>query len=225
MADDTGDGEVEDERALELSTIAAIYPELRIEPGGLSAFSATLEICVEPVTPLLIRFPTADGAPPVGLLTPPDSVSAGSEPVNAISQNDHAQDIHRLSHLPSLNIHFSLPDGYPAKKPPVVHLESQFSWLPKSKTQELCGSAQSTWEDMGRDQMLFSYIDHVREAAEEGFGLVGSEAQALDISADLKVALLDYDLKARRAKFEHETFECGICLGGWNGHRTKSILD
>lgn len=221
MADDTGDGEVENERALELSTIAAIYPELRIES---KTFSATLEICVEPITPLPIRFPTADGAPPAGLLTPPDSLSAGSEPVGAINQNNHAQDVHRLSHLPPLNIHFSLPEGYPAEKPPIVRLESQLSWLPEKKIQELCGSARLIWEDMGRDQMLFSYIDHVREAAEKGFGLVASEAQALGVSADLKVELLDYDLKARRAKFEGETFECGICLGGWIGHRAKSIL-
>lgn len=221
MADDKGDGELEDERTLELSTIAAIYPELRIESR---AFSATLEICVEPITPLLIRFPTADGPPPAGLLTPPDSLSAGSQPVDAINQKDHVQDVHRLSHLPPLNIHFSLPEGYPGEKPPIVHLESQFSWLPDKKLQELCGSARSIWEDMGRDQMLFSYIDHVREAAEKGFELVESEAQALEVSADLKVALLDYDLKARRAKFEGETFECGICLGGWDDYHTTSIL-
>ncbi len=224
MADDPGDVEVEDERVLELSTIAAIYPEVLLDLHGVDPFSASIEICVEPITPLLIRFPTDDGAPPGGLVTPPDSISTGSEPVKAINQGDCAQDVHNVSHLPPLNLHISLPEGYPAQKPPVVHLESQHPWLPEKKIQELRDSVHKIWEDMGRDQVVFSYIDHLREAAERGFDLVESEARALDVSEDLKVPLLDYDLKAKRAKFEHETFECGICLGMACGPPMGSIF-
>lgn len=213
MADDPDATEVDDERTLELSTVAAIYPELLVDPEGVDPFSACLEVSVEPIAPLLIRFPTADGAPLGGLPTPPDSVSTGNDHIKAPNDGETAQDIHHLSHLPPLNLQISLPEGYPAENPPVVQLESQCSWLPEKRIQELTEAVQTTWEDMGRDQAVFSYIDHLREAAERGFDLVKDEAQALDVSADLKVALLDYDLKAKRTKFERETFECGVCLG------------
>lgn len=224
MADDPGDVEVEDERALELSTVAAIYPELLVNPDGLSPFSASIQVCVEPISPLLLRFPTAYGTPSAALLTPPDSISTGNDNAKADHQVDPGEDVHQLSHLPPLNLHISLPEGYPIQEPPVVLLESQYSWLPEKSVEELSESVHEVWEDMGRDQVVFSYIDHLREAADRGFDLVGGEAQALDVAADLKVALLDYDLKAKRAKFEHETFECGICLGMARGPLVESIL-
>lgn len=214
MADELEEGE--DERAVELVSLAAIYPELVIDNTASDPFSANISIEVEPVEPLSIWFPSADGAPPVGPLASPDSIIEGISQLK-IGANGAAlaitDDVHRLSHLPALNLRLSLPEGYPAQKPPVFYLESQYSWLPEQKLQELREAGHTLWEDLGRDQMVFSYIDHLRDAAERGFDMAQADDQVLEISPDLKVSLLDFDLKAKRAKFERETFECGICLG------------
>lgn len=177
-------------------------------------------MAVEPLKGLLIRFPTAEGATPETEFTPPSSTEGGysaqqyvgdKPATDAFPANSTTQDAHRLSHLPPLTLELSLPDGYPAEKPPVFYLSSQ--WLPDKKLQELRAAGHIIWNDMGKDQVVFAYIDHLREAAERGFDLGRGEAEVLEVSADLKVALLDFDLKAKRAKFEKETFECGICLG------------
>ena len=214
MADDLEEGE--DERTVELVSLAAIYPELVVNPTGSDPFSATIEIQVEPVEPLTIRFPSADGAPPVRPFTP--STTTIEEITHLVLDENGVtsaplEDISRLSHLPALNLRLSLPEGYPAQKPPVFHLESQYSWLPEQKLQELREAGHTLWEEMGRDQVVFSYIDHLREAAERVFDVAQADDQVLEISPDLKVSLLDFDLKAKRTKFERETFECGICLG------------
>ncbi|KAF6241383.1 hypothetical protein HO173_000093 [Letharia columbiana] len=218
MADDL-EGE-EDERTVELASLAAIYPELVLDEPGSDPFSATISIEVEPVEPLSIRFPSADGAPPVGPLTPPHSVIEEISQLE-IEENGVApptnEDVYRISHLPALNLRLSLPEGYPAEKPPVFYLESQYSWLPEQKLQELREAGHSLWEELGRDQVVFSYIDHLREAAERGFDMAQADDQVLEVSPDLKVSLLDFDLNAKRAKFERETFECGICLDAKKG--------
>ena len=212
MADDLDEGD--DERTVELESLAAIYPELLIDPLGSDPFAATISIEVEPVEPLSILFPAADGAPPVFDL--PRSTSEG------ISQSENGanevaapkkEDATQLYHLPALNLTLSLPEGYPAERPPVFHLTSQYSWLPNGKLEELQEAGHALWEELGRDQVVFSYIEHLREAAERGFDMAQADNQVLEISPALKVSLLDFDLKAKRAKFERETFECGICLG------------
>ena len=214
MADDLDEGD--DERTVELESLAAIYPELLIDPLSSDPFAATISIEVEPVEALSIRFPPAEGAPPLGPFTLPHSHIEG------ISQSDNGakevttptkEDATQLSHLPALNLTLSLPEGYPAERPPVFHLTSQYSWLPNGKLEELQEAGHALWEELGRDQVVFSYIEHLREAAERGFDMVQADDQVLEISPALKVSLLDFDLKAKRAKFERETFECGICLG------------
>ena len=224
MADDPGEGEGEDERELELSTVAAIYPEL-IRNLDLGPFSASIDIPVDPVKGLLIRFPAAEGAPP-NCLSASNSTdegfvvqSGGIEKWAATDENT-LRDAHRLSHLPPLKLRLLLPDGYPTEKAPVIYLESQYSWLPEKKLQELHRAGDTLWKDMGGDQVVFAYIDYLREVAENGFDLGLAEEEALDISADLKVALLDFDLRAKRVKFEKATFECGVCLGKPQGNST-----
>lgn len=215
MADDLEEGE--DERTIELASLAAIYPELVVDATGSDPFSATISIDVEPVEPLSIRFPSADGLPSVGPFTPSTSTIEGTSQLNVGKNGADSvplEDVSRLLHLPALNLRLSLPEGYPAEKPPVFYLESQYSWLPEQKLQELREAGHTLWEELGRDQMVFSYIDHLREAAERGFDVAQADDQVLEISPDLKVSLLDFDLKAKQAKFERETFECGICLGG-----------
>ena len=202
MADDPGGEGEDDERIIELSSIAAIYPELSVDPVS---FTASIDVQVEPIHPLPILFPSADGAPPQ---------KGGKQ--GARSTEDQVQNIHHLSHLPPLTLRLELPDGYPAERPPVFSLNTQYFWLPEYKLQELNNAGHMIWEVMGRDQVVFSYIDYLQESAEKGFDLARDEGTVLEIAPDLKVSLLDFDMKARRAKFEKETFECGICLGTVN---------
>lgn len=214
MADDLEEGD--DERAVELASLAAIYPELVIDALGLDPFSATISIEVEPVVPFSIRFPSADGAPPVGPCTLPQSTAEGISQLEIRESGVHPpkkEDVTQLSHLPALNLKMSLPEGYPVEKPPVFHLTSQYSWLPERIWEELREAGYALWEELGRDQVVYSYIEYLREAAERGFDTAQADDQVLEISPGLKVSLLDFDLKAKRAKFERETFECGICLG------------
>ena len=207
-----------DERTVELASLTAIYPELVIDALGLDPFSATISIEVELVKSLSIRFPSADGAPPVRPLALAHSIiedisqlETGGETLASTA----GEDVSLLSYLPGLDLHLSLPEGYPAEKPPVFRLTSQYSWLPEQKLEELREEGCKIWEELGRDQVVFSYIDHLREAAERGFDMARADDQVLEISPDLKVSLLDFDLKAKRTKFERETFDCGICLGRW----------
>ena len=217
MADYLGDGEEEDERELELSTVAAIYPELT-RNLDLGPFSASIDIPVDLVGGLLIHFPVADGAQLNDLNTPNPIDESSVVRSNCTEQRSAAvdstpQETHRLSHLPPLNLRLLLPDGYPKAQPPVLYLNSQYSWLPEKKLQDLHSAGYALWKDMGGDQVVFAYIDYLREAAENGFDLGLAEEEILDISADLKIALIDFDLRAKREKFEKQTFECGICLG------------
>ncbi|KAL8722067.1 MAG: hypothetical protein Q9225_001389 [Loekoesia sp. 1 TL-2023] len=216
MADDL-DG-AEDERVTELTTIAAIYPELIVDPSN--PFTATINIPVEPVKPLAVLFPPlADGGVPTGLPTPPGSDSKTHNSLELTDLGlrsrvvaDGARGIHELSHLPPVTLRVNLPLGYPTEKPPDLQLVTEIPWLPKDVLQKLEKDGISLWEETSRSQMLFSYIDHLREAVENGFNLASKSTEPLTISRDLEIILLDFDIKAKRAEFEKATFECGVCL-------------
>jgi E3 ubiquitin-protein ligase RNF14 len=68
------------------------------------------------------------------------------------------------------------------------------------------------WEDVGRSLVVYGFIDSLQQAAENAFGFAES-GKVLEASPELKISLLDYDIKARQQAFEKETFDCGICLG------------
>ena len=208
----------EDDRAVELSAISAIYPELTID--SVNPFSAIIEIAVEPVKPLAIAFLHLENElSQSGLLTPSPSdgvedqvaknhlhlESQGADPTN--------QDIHHFVYLPPLTLMIDLQEGYPSQRPPLFNLQPQTPWIPVAKLKELRKVGSSIWEDMGRDQVVFSYIDYLREAAERSFDLIPDNATCLVVSQNIKIALLDFEAQLKRAKFEHETFECGVCLG------------
>ena len=221
---------LDDERAVELSSIAAIFPELVIDSSD--PFCATIDLPVTPTKPLAVLFPPlADGAPPAGLPTPPTSDEAsdvasarhGSN-TNAPTAENIIADVCFLSHLPPLNLQIQLPKGYPNEKPPVFHLRTKPSWLPESILQMLREAGNTLWEEMGRDQVVYSYIDHLQQAAEVGFDLITDEGGPLKLRHDMKIALLDFDIKAKRARFEQETFECGVCLEPKKGSVCHRLL-
>ena len=210
MDDDTGS--LEDERAVELSTIAAIFPELVFDPAD--PFTASIDLPVTPPKPFAVQFPpSAGGAVPKGILTPPNSEGASDDTSVHKETTLEVQNVRHLSHLPPLTLRVTLPHDYPAISPPKFCLESQLSWVPATKLEELRAAGHTIWEDIGRDQTVYAYIDYLQQAAEDCFGLLPSGDDVLDLSKDLEIPLLDYDMKAKRTIFEQQTFECGVCLG------------
>lgn len=197
-----------DEREVELSSIAAIFPEIVLDEHD--PFSASIELTVHPTNPLTVTFPMSfEGpAPPAAPLpTPPLSAISDQEidPTNNL-------EVHQLTYLPSLRLQISLPEGYPSVKPPRFDLSTSPLWLSVETLERLQGDGERMWEEFGHDQVVFAYIDHLQQAAENGFGVV-EMGEVMQVPQEHKIALLDYDIKARQAAFDKETFDCGICLG------------
>lgn len=193
--------DTEDQRDVELSTLSAIYPEIqRIQDEDPYIF--VLEVPVNPSKAVTVFFPAAAEGQALGTVAPQ---IGGVEPNGNI-------DSHELAHLPALRLQISLPPGYPVDEPPAVNLSTSPSWLPSTTAKKVESDCARLWDDLGRDLVVFSYVDHVQQLADEVFGLV-SNSGALEIRPEHKIAVLDYDIKAKRRAFDKETFECGVCLG------------
>lgn len=184
----------EDPRDIELSTISAIYPELQLDQDDSHKLSIELPVSLS--KPVTVLFPAVAGLPPS--LTP-TTVAAEA-------------DSQALSNLPALQVNITLPDGYPQDEPPRVSISTSPSWLSRDILRKLETNITRLWEDIGRDQVIFTYIDDLQRASDNVFGLVDSKG-TLEVAPDHKLSLLDYDINAKRKAFERETFECGICLG------------
>lgn len=193
--------DTEDQRDVELSTLSAIYPELkRLQDDD--PYTIVLEVPVNPSQAVAVLFPaTAEGQ---ALNTTAPQI-AGPEPNGNI-------DSHELAHLPAVRLQIYLPPTYPTEKSPAVSLSTSPSWLPLSTARKVEHDCARLWEDSGRDLVVFSYVDHVQQLADDVFGLV-SDSGALEIRPEHKIAVLDYDIEAKRRAFDKETFECGVCLG------------
>ncbi|KAF3399853.1 E3 ubiquitin-protein ligase itt1 [Penicillium rolfsii] len=212
------DIQFEDDRSIELSSIAAIYPEIKIDPEN--PFKATLELPVTLPSPTRVCFqqPVDIGPPPT--LTPPTSVDG----FKADLGQNVARDVHILSHLPPLNLSIELPEGYPTEKPPIVRLTTHPLWLPPTVLTRLIDDCARLWEECGQDMVVYTYIDHLQQSAELAFGIQDTTDGELCLSRDLKIALLDFNSKAEREKFEQETFECGVCLEPKKGATCHRLL-
>lgn len=187
--------ESDDQRDTELGSLSAIFPEIQLDARDPHRFS--LEVPVHPSEPVVVYFPAPASAP----VDNPEAGALGGQ-----------IDSHRLSHLPAVRLDISLPKGYPEAAPPDITISTSPPWLPAEVSKRLGADATRLWEEMGRDSVVFTYIDHVQQEAENVFGLVGEKGN-LEVDAQHKIAILDYDIKATRAAFEKETFECGVCLG------------
>ena len=205
------DDAAEDERTIELSSIQAIFPELVIDPSD--PYTATLDLPVTPLKPVRLQFSQPSvNATPTQLPTPPNSEDPSQDAKEAADVAGHNQvETHELEHLPSLTLTLHLPSRYPAEEPPVVKLVVMPLWLLRAKLEDLAADCTRLWEEMGRDQVVFSYVDHLQQRAETAFGLTSDE-KPTPMGSDIQVALLDNDLKTKRKIFEQETFDCGICL-------------
>ncbi|AEO62662.1 uncharacterized protein THITE_2107099 [Thermothielavioides terrestris NRRL 8126] len=201
MADD-----LDDPRDVELGSLCAIYPEIQqLRPED--PYTITLDIPVTPSKAVTVFFPAAanDAVPP-----------GASGATNGTGTSGPGQqgpvDSHEVAHLPPVQLEIVLGPRYPAEQPPEISISTTPPWLPEDTVKQLKDDAPRLWEEMGRDIMGFTYIDHVQQAAHNVFGLV-NEKGSLEVDPRHKIAILDYDIKARRAAFEKETFDCGVCLG------------
>ena len=190
-----------DEREEELTTLSAIYPELSIDPDD--QFCATLELAVTPHQPLLVRC--------IPFASQETNLNATYADKTASIAAYIERDV-ELSHLPPLSLHITLPDRYPADSPPKVKLSTQHDWLPNGKLVELEREAHMLWEEYGRCQILFAYIDYLQQAAERGFDLDQSADGCLVLPVSAENKLVEFDSDTRESTFNAGTYDCGICL-------------
>lgn len=199
--DDTDD----DVRTTELETLEAIYPELHRPDVAQDPYTFEIELPVQPAAPVTVRFPsTAGNDSAIGVLSGPGQAAAQ----DAQPEEDSLQ----VTHLPALLLRITLPEGYPSDAPPEVRLSTHPPWLPRETLEKLENDAPRLWEEVGRDMVAYTYIDHVHRAADDVFGTVAADG-SLKIDAQHKLAVLDHDIKAKKEVFEKGTFDCGICLG------------
>ncbi|KAK1989358.1 RWD domain-containing protein [Colletotrichum cereale] len=202
------DADSDDPRQDELGSLQAIFPE--IEPDDQRPFCFTIELPVHPAKPVTVAFPAASNVQDTAAAQLP-----GAEP---------RVDSHELSHLPAVVLRMELPEGYPSERPPSVSLSTSPPWLTRDAIKKLEDDGPRLWEEMGRDLIAFTYIDHVQQAADDLFGMVDGNG-ALEIDPSHKIAILDYDIEAARVAFEKETFDCGVCLDPKKGSMCHKMLD
>ncbi|KAJ8105684.1 hypothetical protein ONZ43_g7326 [Nemania bipapillata] len=185
----------DDARDIELSAITAIYPELQLDENDPHKLSIELPVSLS--KPVTVLFPavTRPVPPPAPSQTPAPAPTAVVE-----------VDSQALSNLPALQVNITLPDGYPQDKPPTVSISTSPSWISHDRLRTLEADVARLWEEIGRDQVIFTYIDDLQQASDDVFGLVDSTG-TLEVAPDHKLALLDYDINAKRKAFEKETFQ------------------
>ncbi|KAK0728124.1 RWD domain-containing protein [Lasiosphaeria miniovina] len=219
-------------RDVELGTLTAIYPEIRqVRPDD--AYTIALDV---PVTP-------SNGVVVVFSVTPPEhshsaSASADTAPLAQPSRGHDINDVndpnggpadavdsHHLAHLPPVHLEMTFGPGYPSEEPPRISISTTPPWLPPATAKMLEDDGARLWEEIGRDMVGFTYIDTIQQSAEHVFGLVDAVRAGLKVDSRQKIALLDYDIKAKRATFELETFDCGVCLDPKKGSACHRMMD
>jgi E3 ubiquitin-protein ligase RNF14 len=181
----------DEERAIELSALLAIFPELIIDER--KPFTASLELRIAPSEPVPILFKDISDNSPT-------------------ETRDRLHPIHRLSYLPNIHMGITLPKDYPAKRPPILGLSTTPKWLSQEKINMMLKQSEKLWEDIGHDQVLYMFIDHVQDSALDIFGLLDGK-EYLQLSPDLEIELLDHDKSAKQTEFDRQVYDCGICLG------------
>lgn len=197
--------EEEDLRLTELTSLEAIFPEIQRTNAG-DKFVFTIDIPIRPANPVTIAFP-ATSTSRTARTTPDASEGDGAPQANVIES-------HEFHYLPCLHVLVRLPERYPAESPPSATITTQPPWLPDHVITRLESDLPRLWEEMGRDLVAFTYIDYLGQEGEKVFDLV-QQTSDLELDAEHKILLLDYDLKARREAFNRMSFECGVCLGGF----------
>lgn len=196
----------DDERRIELDCIAAIYPELTFD--SKDPFSASLSLPINPQNPVAVKFAAENNETTDNQAAPP-LINAENQVERPVGEEG---DVEHLSYLPDLQVQITLPDGYPSEVPAKFRLSTTPPWLSREYLDELEATSLQMWEDTDHGQTVFGYVDSLQQAAENAFGY-GEEGRILVLPPELKIGLLDFDIRAKQAAFAKETFECGICLG------------
>ena len=183
-----------DEREEELQAIIAIFPEFILQ----GATSASIDLPVTPSSPLLVRF------------VPPHNASNDDD--NSHENHAHVEHDVRLAHLPSLKVQIDLPEGYPSEQPPSAKVATDHNWLPSTKINELEEKISTLWEELGRCQTLFNYIDFLQQSIDQGFDFDQRPEGCLTLSTTLESQLVEFNKSVTLSTFNEGTFDCGICL-------------
>lgn len=200
-----------DDRQIELETLEAIFPEIRFPEASKDPFTFEIDIPVKPETPITVTFPAAEGS---------DAIAVGANGQLGQGEVDSLQ----VSHLPALRLRMALPAGYPTEKPPEVNITTNPQWLRHETLRKLQDDGPRLWEEMGRDMVAYSYIDHIQRAADDVFGAINAD-NMLEVDAEHKLAVLDHDIKAKKEEFERETFDCEVCLDPKKGTKCHKMID
>uniref|UniRef100_A0A3Q3WKI4 E3 ubiquitin-protein ligase RNF14 n=1 Tax=Mola mola TaxID=94237 RepID=A0A3Q3WKI4_MOLML len=142
--------------------------------------------------------------------------------------------------LPPLVLNFELPVDYPSTSSPVFTLSSK--WLTRAQVSRLCRRLDQLWEDNQGCEILFPWIQFLKEEALDFLGIqsplevvrggskAGSEGRKsdpalssssqldqraiplMDPRVDLLPQLLDFDEAQRQRVFDSKVFCCGICF-------------
>lgn len=180
--------EEEDERALELETLKSIFPELEIHKAE-------------------------------------DAVIRGSFSVPASCEDDGGVEVHfvedekiknskKIRHLPTVELHFSLPEAYPASKPPIFQISS--FWLSPDQIIQLNKSINSKWDGT---PILFDIIDWLCDQGRFSFGV----KEILVVEPSKWKLLLDYDVNGNQQEFDQQTYKCEICQYDKKGYKCQRL--
>ncbi|KIL91139.1 hypothetical protein FAVG1_05836 [Fusarium avenaceum] len=203
----------DDPRFMELGSLEAIYPEIR-RPDAKDPFTFEIDLPVEPAAPVTVTFPAASAPSHPGLATSVQAAENGHPEVDSLE----------VSYLPSLRLRVRLPNGYPVDVPPEIQVSTTPQWLTRETIEVLQDDGPRLWDEIGRDMVAFTYIDHIQRAAEDVFGTISPDG-TLQVDSEHKLAVLDHDIKAKKAAFEKETFDCGVCLDPKKGTKCHKMLD
>jgi E3 ubiquitin-protein ligase RNF14 len=188
--------EEEDDRETELSTISAIWPELTRDPDN--SFYVTIDIPVHPSKLLPVVF--------------------------SDSKSQTNDEIHYLTYLPSLQLRITLPNDYPTTSPPNFDITTSPAWLSEEKIEELKYNGRQLWEALGHEPVIYDYIYDLQQAAEDAFGL-SQIKDYVQMCFELEIGLLDFDIKAKQAAFDKESFDCGVCLDPKKGLECHRMIN
>lgn len=190
-----------DERQIELECVSSIFPEIQLD--HLDPFCMKIDLPVCPDTPINANFFQTQNT-----LSSTISTSAKQQK-NFPALFDVKS--HSFFHLPSLHVCIKLPDGYPEKLPPEIHLSTNPKWLSDTELDKIGAKAGSLWEHAGGTVALYDIIDFLQQNCEHAFGY-GEPHKILELPEELRISLLDFDLHETQAKFDRKTFNCTICL-------------
>lgn len=201
-----------DEQREEIESLQAIYPELVVDQHGLCRLS--IDLPVSPSDPIAVSFS------PTPLPTPPNSDNglplSPSQDKTLLSGT-----CHELHHLPPLHIDLTIPVDYPSDAPPTAKLSTSPEWLSSEAIHDFEQSCADLWQEYGKGQVLFVYLDHLQQQAEKVFNL----PNPLTLPPLLEHAMLATNTAITKQRFDATTFDCGVCLEPKKGSSCYKLLD